>query len=189
MIAHVRYLHFKIRTWLWGFLVIFLYLVWFSLCSSIFSGNCATKESWKFLIFTLKPRRHVRILIYRGWAKRTNAVVSRPYPLLFLVHQNRCFFIVLVHQHCHVKTIHHYEKGQFPPPQHAASVTKLTCLCFALIFSQAYWKTKTRISSSKNSSFLSKVWWKNPQIWILVVSARAFAHKPSTDMEPCWSEG
>ena len=37
-IAHVRYI--KILTWLRGFLVIFLYLVWFSLRSSLF---------WKFL--------------------------------------------------------------------------------------------------------------------------------------------
>ena len=33
-IAHVRYI--KILAWLRGFLVIFLYLVWFSLCSSLF---------------------------------------------------------------------------------------------------------------------------------------------------------
>ena len=33
-IAHVRCI--KILTWLWGFLVIFLYLVWFSLCSILF---------------------------------------------------------------------------------------------------------------------------------------------------------
>ena len=33
-IAHVRYT--KILTWLGGFLVIFLYLVWFRLCSSLF---------------------------------------------------------------------------------------------------------------------------------------------------------
>ena len=33
-IAHVRYI--KILTSLRGFLVIFLYLVWFSLCSSLF---------------------------------------------------------------------------------------------------------------------------------------------------------
>ena len=32
--AHVRYI--KILTWLWGFLVIFLYLAWFSLRSSLF---------------------------------------------------------------------------------------------------------------------------------------------------------
>ena len=33
-IAHVRYI--KILTWIWGVLVILLYLVWFSLCSSFF---------------------------------------------------------------------------------------------------------------------------------------------------------
>ena len=33
-IAHVRYI--KILTWFRGFLVIFLYLFWFSLCSSLF---------------------------------------------------------------------------------------------------------------------------------------------------------
>ena len=33
-LAHVR--HIKILTWLRGFLVFFLYLVWFSLCSSLF---------------------------------------------------------------------------------------------------------------------------------------------------------
>ena len=33
-IAHLRYI--KILTWLGGFLVIFPYLVWFSLCSSLF---------------------------------------------------------------------------------------------------------------------------------------------------------
>ena len=50
----------KILTWLQGFLVIFLYLVWFSLCSSLF---------WelrdKFAILTLKLRSHVTIFIYR----------------------------------------------------------------------------------------------------------------------------
>ena len=35
-IAHVRYI--KILTWIRNFLVIFLYLVWFSLCSSLFFG-------------------------------------------------------------------------------------------------------------------------------------------------------
>ena len=39
-VAHV------ILTWLWGFLVIFLYLVWFSLCSSLF-WECETMELWK----------------------------------------------------------------------------------------------------------------------------------------------
>ena len=40
-------IRYKIVTWLRGFLVIFLYLVWFSLCS-VSSANSEKLESWKF---------------------------------------------------------------------------------------------------------------------------------------------
>ena len=54
-------------TWLRGFLAFFH--IWFGfLCAQVCSGNCETTESWKFAILTLKPRRHVKILIYRTWA-------------------------------------------------------------------------------------------------------------------------
>ena len=48
-IAHVRYI--KILTWLRGFRVIFRYLVWFSLCSSLFwelrdNGVVKNVQSW-----------------------------------------------------------------------------------------------------------------------------------------------
>ena len=59
---YVRYT--KILTWLQGFLVIFLYLVRFYLCSSL----ARQWRSEKFGILSLKPRSHVRILIYRTWA-------------------------------------------------------------------------------------------------------------------------
>ena len=59
---YVRYI--KILTWLQGFLVIFLYLVRFYLCSSL----ARQWRSEKFGILSLKPRSHVRILIYRTWA-------------------------------------------------------------------------------------------------------------------------
>ena len=59
---YVRYI--KILTWLQGFLVIFLYLVRFYLCSSL----ARQRRSEKFGILSLKPRSHVRILIYRTWA-------------------------------------------------------------------------------------------------------------------------
>ena len=65
--AHVRYI--KILTWLRGFLVIFLYLFWFSLCSSLFwELRDKRVDLEKFTILALKPRSHVRILIYRTWA-------------------------------------------------------------------------------------------------------------------------
>ena len=51
-------------SWLQGFLVIFLYLVRFYLCSSL----ARQWRSEKFGILSLKPRSHVRILIYRTWA-------------------------------------------------------------------------------------------------------------------------
>ena len=59
---YVRYI--KILTWLQGFLVIFLYLVRFYLCSSL----ARQRRSEKFGILSLKPGSHVRILIYRTWA-------------------------------------------------------------------------------------------------------------------------
>ena len=66
-IAHVRYI--KILSWLRGFLVIFpIYLVWFTLCSSLFweLRDNGVLKNLQFL--TLKPRSHVRILMYRTWA-------------------------------------------------------------------------------------------------------------------------
>ena len=73
-IAHVRYI--KFLTWLRGFLVIFLYLVWF-LCAP---GNCETMEWWIFAILTLKPRSHVGILIYikRGLLLTGASLVTIP---------------------------------------------------------------------------------------------------------------
>ena len=65
--AHVRYI--KILTWLRGFLVIFLYLFWFSLCSSLFwELRDKRVDLEKFTTLALKPRSHVRILRYRTWA-------------------------------------------------------------------------------------------------------------------------
>ena len=65
--AHVRYI--KILTRLRGFLVIFLYLFWFSLCSSLFwELQDKGVDLEKFTILALKPRSRVRILIYRTWA-------------------------------------------------------------------------------------------------------------------------
>ena len=61
LIAHVR--HIKILTWLQGSLVIFLYLVWFSLGKFFFF--LGIRRQWsreKLAILTLKPRSHVRIL-------------------------------------------------------------------------------------------------------------------------------
>ena len=66
-LAHVRYI--KILTWLRGFLVFFLYLVWFSLCSSLL-GIARQWSREKFAILSLKPRSHVRILMYWTWAIR-----------------------------------------------------------------------------------------------------------------------
>ena len=51
-------------------MVIFPYLVWYSLCSKLF-WELQDNTEWsgkKFAILTLKPRNHVRILIYRTWA-------------------------------------------------------------------------------------------------------------------------
>ena len=46
-----------------------LYLVWFSLCSSLFwELRDKRVDLEKFTILALKPRSHVRILIYRMWA-------------------------------------------------------------------------------------------------------------------------
>ena len=47
----------------------FLYLFWFSLCSSLFKELPDKRvDLEKFTILALKPRSHVRILIYRMWA-------------------------------------------------------------------------------------------------------------------------
>ena len=65
LITHVRYTCIKILTWLRGFRVILL--IWFDfLCAQISSENFETME-WKKknAILTLKPRSHVRILIYQ----------------------------------------------------------------------------------------------------------------------------
>ena len=61
LISHIRYTSIKI---LRGFLVIFLYLICF--CAQVFFGNYEVME-WKFAILSLKPRSHVRILMYRKW--------------------------------------------------------------------------------------------------------------------------
>ena len=58
--AHVRCI--KILTWLWGFLVIFLYLV------KSLPGIARQRSLEKFAILSLKPQRHVRFLIY--WSLR-----------------------------------------------------------------------------------------------------------------------
>jgi len=58
--AHVRCI--KILTWLRGFLVIFLYLV------KSLAGIARQRSLEKFAILSLKPQRHVRILIY--WTLR-----------------------------------------------------------------------------------------------------------------------
>ena len=42
-----------------GFLLISLYLVWFSLCSSVFSELRDNRSGEKFAILTLKPQSHV----------------------------------------------------------------------------------------------------------------------------------
>ena len=39
------------------------------LCAQASSGNCEHRSREKFSILTLKPRSHVRILIYRTWPK------------------------------------------------------------------------------------------------------------------------
>ena len=65
-IAHVRYV--KILTWLPGFLVIFLFLVWFSLLLKSLLGIARQWSFEKFAILTLKPWSFVRVLIYRRWA-------------------------------------------------------------------------------------------------------------------------
>ena len=47
----------------------FLYLFWFSLCSSLFQELRDKRvDLEKFTILALKRRSHVRILIYRTWA-------------------------------------------------------------------------------------------------------------------------
>ena len=55
----------KVVTWFRGFLVIFLHLVWFSLCVSLFLEIARQWSREKFAILIPKPRGHVRIFIYR----------------------------------------------------------------------------------------------------------------------------
>ena len=51
---------------MWSF-----FWTWFGfLCAQVSSGYFETKSREKFSILSLKPRSHVRILIYRTWAKR-----------------------------------------------------------------------------------------------------------------------
>ena len=65
-IVHVRYI--KNLTCVRGFLVIFLYfgLVFFELNSLLVIARQWSRK--KFPILTLRPRSHVRILLYRTWA-------------------------------------------------------------------------------------------------------------------------
>ena len=60
--AHVRCI--KILTWLWGFLVIFLYLV------KSLPGIVRQRSLEKFAILSLKPQRHVRIKFLIYWSLR-----------------------------------------------------------------------------------------------------------------------
>ena len=70
-IAHNQYI--KNLTWLWGFRLIFLYIIWVGfLYTSASSGRQWSRE--KIAISSLKPLIHVRILIYRLWA----ILVCRP---------------------------------------------------------------------------------------------------------------
>ena len=61
LIARVRYI--KILSWLRGFLVIFLYLVWFSMLNSLM-GIARQRSREKIAILTPKHRSHVWILGY-----------------------------------------------------------------------------------------------------------------------------
>ena len=65
-IAHVWYI--EILTRLRGFLLISQYLVWFSLCSSLFWELRDIRSGEKFASLTLKPRSRDRILIYRYYS-------------------------------------------------------------------------------------------------------------------------
>ena len=50
----------------------FLYLVWFFFVLKSLLAIATQWSSEKFAILTLKPRSHVKILIYRTWAIRNN---------------------------------------------------------------------------------------------------------------------
>ena len=65
LIGHVRYIN--ILTWLRGFQDKLLYLVLFSLYSSLFWELRDKRNLKKFAFLTRKPCSHVRILIYRTW--------------------------------------------------------------------------------------------------------------------------
>ena len=79
-IAQVRYI--KTLTWIRVFLVIFIYLVWFSLCLILFWELVDNMEWGKICNFEPKPGSHVkyvnnvRILIYRTWA--VGIILGRP---------------------------------------------------------------------------------------------------------------
>ena len=64
-IGHFSYIN--ILTWLRGFRVKLLYLVLFSLYSSLFWELRDKRNFKKFTILTRKLRSHVAILIYRTW--------------------------------------------------------------------------------------------------------------------------
>ena len=68
--AHVRSIKILTR-------VIFLYLVWFSLCSSLLSEM---RDNGIVNDFVPKPRSHVRILTYRTWAigNKKNPRTAKP---------------------------------------------------------------------------------------------------------------
>ena len=65
LIGNVRYLN--ILTWIWAFQDKLLYLVMFSLYSSLFWELRDKRNFKKNSFLTRKPRSHVRILIYRTW--------------------------------------------------------------------------------------------------------------------------
>ena len=63
IISHIRY-----TSWLKSYEVFWSFsYIWFGfLCAQVFFGNYEAME-WKFAILSLKPRSHVRILMYRKW--------------------------------------------------------------------------------------------------------------------------
>ena len=63
IISHIRY-----TSWLKSYEAFWSFsYIWFGfLCAQVFFGNYEAIE-WKFAILSLKPRSHVRILMYRKW--------------------------------------------------------------------------------------------------------------------------
>ena len=63
VISHIRY-----TSWLKSYEAFWSFsYIWFGfLCAEVFFGNYEAIE-WKFAILSLKPRSHVRILMYRKW--------------------------------------------------------------------------------------------------------------------------